>query len=61
MPTPTKDLLITIETLRIALKESLKLQAHYAALLNMHDGGQRRIIPTIEEWLARLKETRTIE
>ena len=37
-----------------ALVESVKLQAHYAALLNMHDGGQRLIFPTVEAWLARL-------
>jgi len=38
-----------------ALAESVKLQAHYAALLNMHDGGQRMVFPTVEAWLERLK------
>jgi len=40
-----------------ALEESLKLQAHYAELLNMHDGGQRMIFKTINEWIARLRKT----
>lgn len=42
-----------------ALAESVKLQAHYASLLNMHDGGQRLIFPTVEAWLARLHELKT--
>lgn len=41
-----------------ALKESLKLQAHYAELLNHYDGGQRRIFKDPKEWLDRLKEIR---
>jgi hypothetical protein len=41
-----------------ALQESLKLQAHYAELLNMHDGGQRLIFTTVDAWLARLREGR---
>lgn len=39
-----------IEQLRIALHESLKLQAHYAKLLNDYDGGNRMIFDTIQEW-----------
>jgi hypothetical protein len=42
--------------LRRALKRSLRLQAHYAMLLNMHDGGQRMIFTEIDQWLARLRE-----
>lgn len=56
----TRDLLVTNETLRIALEESLKLQSHYAELLNMHDGGQRVSFHSVEAWLERLKETRTV-
>ena len=41
--------------LREALEESLKLQSHYAVLLNCHDGGERRTF-TMKSWLARLKE-----
>jgi hypothetical protein len=45
-----------IQTLSNALKESLKLQAHYAELLNMHDGGKRHIFKSVEEWIDRLEE-----
>jgi hypothetical protein len=48
------------EELSVALAESVKLQAHYAELLNMHDGGARLIFKTPAEWIARLKETGTI-
>jgi hypothetical protein len=44
-----------------ALAESVKLQAHYATLLNMHDGGKRLIFPTVESWLDRLRQTGTLE
>ncbi len=40
---------------RIALAESLKLQAHYATLLNMHDGGQRLVLEAPAEWFKRLR------
>ncbi len=46
--------------LEIALQESVKLQAHYAQLLNMHDGGRRRIFPDVAAWVARLRETGTL-
>ena len=36
-----------------ALAESVKLQSHYAKLLNMYDGGQRSTF-TAEEWLDRV-------
>jgi hypothetical protein len=49
-----------ISELQIALRESVKLQAHYAELLNMHDGGLRMIFPTPEEWIARLRKTGAI-
>lgn len=38
-----------------ALDESVKLQSHYAKLLNMYDGGQRTCFKDSEEWLTRLK------
>lgn len=44
------------EKLRKALTESLKLQAHYAALLNDYDGGQRMTFHDADAWLARLDE-----
>lgn len=49
------------DRLRVALEESVKLQSHYATLLNMHDGGERRPFDSVEAWLARLVETGTIE
>jgi hypothetical protein len=47
------------EELYNALRESLKLQRHYAELLNMNDGGQRRldVFASPEAWIARLRET----
>lgn len=46
--------------LKIALRESVKLQAHYAGLLNQWDGGKRMIFESAEEWIARLRETKTL-
>jgi hypothetical protein len=39
--------------IRDALFESVRLQSHYATLLNAHDGGARRTF-TYAEWLARI-------
>ncbi len=39
---------------RYALGESVKLQSHYAQLLNMHDGGERIGFTDADEWIARL-------
>ena len=41
-----------------ALTESVKLQSHYAKLLNMHDEGERMIFNSIDEWLERLNKTK---
>lgn len=46
--------------LTVALRESLKLQSHYAKLLNMHDGGKRIGFETVDEWIERLKTTGTL-
>ncbi len=45
-----------IEALEKALGESVKLQAHYAELLNGWDSGERRIFKTVEEWMERLAD-----
>jgi hypothetical protein len=45
-----------IESLRVALRESLRLQSHYAELLNVSDGGERRIFRSPDEWMERLRE-----
>lgn len=41
---------------KIALEESVRLQSHYADLLNMHDGGQRIVFKSADEWVRRLRE-----
>jgi hypothetical protein len=43
-----------------ALEESVKLQSHYAELLNMHDGGKRIGFESADAWIARLRECGTI-
>lgn len=44
----------------IALVESVRLQSHYASILNGWDGGERRTFSCIAEWVERLRETGTI-
>jgi len=46
--------------LAIALRESVKLQSHYAKLLNMHDGGERISFNTPKEWMERLRSIRLL-
>ena len=41
--------------LREALEQSVKLQSHYARLLNEYDNGERIIFNTTQEWLDRLE------
>jgi hypothetical protein len=43
--------------LAAALEESLKLQSHYAELLNIYDGGKRLQFATADQWLTRLAAT----
>lgn len=45
-----------IDLLMRALVESVKLQAHYAGLLNMYDGGERIVFQNASEWLKRIQE-----
>jgi hypothetical protein len=45
-----------IAEMREALDELVKLQAHYARLLNQYDGGKRRAFVDANAWLARLRE-----
>lgn len=42
--------------LMIALKESVKLQSHYAELLNMYDTGERMTFNSVEKWISRLRK-----
>jgi len=46
-----------IETYKIALAESIRLQSHYAKLLNIYDEGKRIQFKDSKEWIDRLKET----
>ena len=46
----------TREQLELALRESVKLQEHYADLLNMHDQGERQIFKNVDAWLTRLED-----
>lgn len=46
-----------VRVLMIALEQSVKLQSHYASLLNMHDGGERLQFPHARDWIARLSVT----
>jgi hypothetical protein len=39
-----------------ALEESVKLQSHYAELLNMHDGGVRLGFADAKAWLQRIEQ-----
>ena len=39
-----------------ALEELVKLQSHYADLLNIYDNGLRMIFIDAEHWLERLRE-----
>lgn len=45
-----------VRRLRAALARSVKLQSHYAGLLNMYDGGARMKFESAETWMARLDE-----
>jgi hypothetical protein len=47
-----------LESVLDALDESVKLQSHYANLLNMYDGGERMQFKTADEWMKRLEECR---
>lgn len=51
----------TINTLRTALEESVKLQSHYAKLLNMHDGGNRIPFENADQWIRRIAYCRTLK
>jgi hypothetical protein len=48
----------TIGELRKALDESVKLQSHYAQLLNGYDGGQRMEFASADAWIERLRVCR---
>jgi hypothetical protein len=41
---------------KAGLEESVKLQSHYADLLNMYDNGERLQFENADEWLLRLDQ-----
>jgi hypothetical protein len=47
------------QLLKDALEESVRLQSHYAELLNTYDGGERLTFVDGEAWMARIRKTRT--
>jgi hypothetical protein len=49
-----------VAELVLALEESLKLQTHYARMLNDYDGGERMGFHTVQDWLNRLHEIGTL-
>lgn len=55
------DLRIEISRYQIALQKSIKLQSHYAKLLNMYDGGLRMQFKDEHEWIARLIKIKEIK
>lgn len=55
------DQVAEIKRLREALAESVKLQSHYASILNGYDGGRRMQFGSAEEWLDRLSAVRSKE
>lgn len=50
-----------LSELQTALKELVKLQSHYAGLLNQHDGGLRLRFASAAEWIDRLRVTGTLK
>jgi hypothetical protein len=49
-----------IRDLWAALEESVKLQSHYAGLLNVYDGGERKPFANAQAWVDRLIDTGTL-
>ena len=45
-----------LAVVKVALEESLKLQSHYARLLNQYDGGARIGFKNAKAWMRRLKQ-----
>ena len=50
-----------ISELHEALSESVKLQSHYASILNAYDGGRRLPFADAEEWIKRLSEASAVK
>jgi hypothetical protein len=59
MPKPTQG--PTQEELYEALVESVKLQSHYASLLNRYDGGERMTFAGPHDWIQRLRDLKGVQ
>lgn len=55
MQRETKSVSLNEAQLLLALEESIKLQSHYAKLLNQYDGGTRISFSSPEEFMERLR------
>jgi len=53
-----RSLKLKLQRMKYLLNQSLKLQSHYAELLNINDGGTRLQFPTIESWKLRVMLTK---
>jgi hypothetical protein len=53
-PTSLVNIIQRVRDMREALDESVKLQGHYADLLNAYDGGSRIIFANGDDWMNRL-------
>ena len=51
---PTRDE-VSFDELWLRLETLVQLARHYAALLNMHDGGARMIPDSAEQWVGRMR------
>ena len=50
-----------IEALRVALEASVRLQSHYALLLNEYDDGERMTFDDADAWMEVSKDNRTFK
>lgn len=55
---PPLHALSSVEETNNALAESVKLQSHYAGLLNMYDGGKRMQFASPRDWMTRLAKVK---
>ena len=60
-PSPAPAGSASLDEVRAALEESVKLQSHYAHLLNMYDGGQRRGFASADAWIARIRAVKAMQ
>lgn len=52
---------VEAERIRGALDKSIKIQSHYAKLLNGYDGGKRMTFSNSQKWIERLEKIKEIQ